>query len=438
MRGIREERTFRESDPEREEEMKNTATAGDREILLRSYLERLTAGEPLEEVRKDFAEQFREVDALEIANAEQHLIKSGVPYTEVQKLCDVHSALFHGTTEQERLRNAEKTVAASRESAQKKAAGTDRKAAESKAAQLVGVEGHPLNVLTLENEAIGEQIAVVRKQLDAGDAAAIQSELEKLRAVGIHYAKKGDVLYTLLKNRYDVTGPSDVMWTVDDEIRDELRRVSEPRAAEAEGWQGRVLEVLKRAEEMLYKEANILFPICVQFFTEEEWREIGRDLKEYEFCLIEEPAAWSEAATTDYRDRAEAGEEREVVFASGHMTSAQIEAVFNTIPMELTFVDHEDRNRYYNDNGEPKLFKRPLSSLDREVYSCHPPKIEPMVRGIISAFKAGKKEKVEVWMNKGGQDVLVSYRAVRDESGRYLGTLECVLNMEFAKEHYGR
>ena len=77
------------------------ANASERELLLRSYVERLTKGEALEAVRTDFVENFKEVDALEIANAEQHLIKSGVPYQEVQKLCDVHSALFHGATKQE-------------------------------------------------------------------------------------------------------------------------------------------------------------------------------------------------------------------------------------------------------------------------------------------------------------------------------------------------
>lgn len=118
------------------------------------------------------------------------------------------------------------------------------------------------------------------------------------------------------------------------------------------------------------------------------------------------------------------------------MTPRQIEAVFNTIPMELTFVDHVDMNRFYNDNGEKKLFKRPISSLDREVYTCHPPTIEPMVRSIISSFKSGTQDKVEVWMNKGGSEVLVSYRAVRDAEGAYVGTLECVQIMDDIKEHY--
>lgn len=427
-----------------QEETKKPKNASEREVLLRSYIERLTNGEDLETVRAEFVENFKEVDALEIANAEQHLIKSGVPYQEVQKLCDVHSALFHGSTKQEKIMNAEKAVAASKEAAQRRMNGAnDRKEAEVKAQALVAEPGHPLNVLTLENEGIAEQIAVVNKLFEDGaDRTVITEELNKLRAVSIHYAKKGDIIYTILKTRYDVTGPSDVMWTVDDEIRDELRRVTDGTLSDEE-WLEKSKAVVKRADEMLFKEANILFPICVQFFKDEEWEEVGRDLKEYDYCLLkEEPAEWDKASKEDYTHRAAkegkngAAGNDEVIFALGHMTPYQLEAMLNTIPLELTFVDHVDMNRYYNDNGEKKLFKRPISSLDREVYTCHPPTIEPMVRSIISSFKSGAQDKVEVWMNKGENEVLVSYRAVRDPQGNYVGTLECVQIMDEIRDHY--
>lgn len=427
-----------------EEESKKPKNASEREILLRSYIERLTNGEDLETVRAEFVENFKEVDALEIANAEQHLIRSGVPYQEVQKLCDVHSALFHGSTKQEKVMNAEKAVAASKEAAQRRMNGAnDRKEAEIKVKTLIAEPGHPLNVLTLENEGIAEQIAVINKLFEEGaDRAVITDELNKLREVSIHYAKKGDIIYTILKSRYDVTGPSDVMWTVDDEIRDELRRVTDGTLSDEE-WLEKSKAVVKRADEMLFKEANILFPICVQFFKDEEWEEVGRDLKEYDFCLLkEEPVEWEKASKEDYTHRASkegkngAAGNDEVIFALGHMTPYQLEAMLNTIPLELTFVDHVDMNRYYNDNGEKKLFKRPISSLDREVYTCHPPTIEPMVRSIISSFKSGAQDKVEVWMNKGESEVLVSYRAVRDAEGNYVGTLECVQIMDEIRDHY--
>ena len=77
-------------------------------------------------------------------------------------------------------------------------------------------------------------------------------------------------------------------------------------------------------------------------------------------------------------------------------------------------------------------------AIDREVFSCHPPKIEPMVRAIINDFRNGKRDSVPVWMEKGGHIMLVTYMAVRDKNGNYLGTAELVQDMEFAKEHFKR
>ena len=116
------------------------------------------------------------------------------------------------------------------------------------------------------------------------------------------------------------------------------------------------------------------------------------------------------------------------------MTVPQLTALLNTIPVEITFIDENDINRYFNEG--PKVFKRPGMAIDREVYSCHPPKIEPMVRSILDDLKSGARDQVQIWMEKGGRTMLVSYIAVRDSSGKYVGTTEVVQDMEFAKEHF--
>ncbi len=110
--------------------------------------------------------------------------------------------------------------------------------------------------------------------------------------------------------------------------------------------------------------------------------------------------------------------------------------MLNTMPMEVTFVDHEDINRYFND-GE-KVFKRPTTAIGRDVFSCHPPKVEPIVRGIIDSFRKGDRDNVAVWLEKQGRPFYVNYMAVRDKNKKYLGTLELVQDMQFAKDHFAR
>lgn len=453
----------------------------DRIEKLKSYLKRLGEGESLEAVRKDFAAEFQGVEASEIMKAEEAILAEGTPITEVQKLCDVHSALFHGTT--------------------------DYSNKHEKSAALSQVKGHPLQIFTRENEALTKLIdrmkellagmekesscgslpvdekqadtgkfPVDEKQVDTGNLPQIAAQLLKIRGVAVHYAKKGDLLYPHLNARYGIAGPSAVMWTADDEIRDELgalckalqkgREAAEQRATGSfqssqwdVKWLERLQKVLMRAEEMIYKENHILFPNCAVNFTEEDWMGIYRDAKDYADCLGVHGEVWEEAENWLRKEKeakktvfkgtkdgqASEGEEDRVGsnfsdgvihMPGGHMTIRQLTALLNTIPLEISFIDAEDRNCYFNEG--PKVFKRAQMALGRSVFTCHPPKVETMVRRIIGEFREGTLDRVPVWMDKGGRTMLVTYMAVRDESGEYMGTMELVQDMEFAKEHFGK
>lgn len=445
---------------------KGAVTADDRNKLLKSYLKRLGDGETLESVRADFTANFEDVDPLEIMKAEQELIAEGTPITEVQKLCDVHSALFHGATREEQISNAEK---AAMESLRKNRTHYDEKLAKTEAefqaalekqqklheavpkdrydnkqtayTELADIPGHPVNSYVRENAELTKLIEKGRAKLAAGEDAG--AELKEMRQLSVHYASKGDLIYPVLDAKYDITGPSNVMWTVDDEIRDEMGALEKEPVHDA-AWNDRFEAVMKRAEEMIYKEENILFPICAANFTEEEWKGIYKDSMDYDTCFGVDKAVWTEAEAEKaagagvYASTA-AGAESEcsdgkVVLPGGTMDLYQLRALLNTIPAEITFVDADDRNAFFNEG--PKLFKRPEMALGREVWTCHPPKVEPMVRAIIGEFKAGTKDEVPVWMEKGGHTQLIRYMAVRDNEGNYVGTLEFVQDMEFAKEHF--
>lgn len=381
---------------------------------LTEYLQRLGAGEELEEVRKDFIKEFSDVQASEIMEAEQELMKQGTPLEEVQRLCDVHAALFHGVTPEEEMKK--------RQSFEQKEYGNKSEQAQ----ELEQVEGHPLYTLTKENQAL-------LKLLQQFAGSEDEDLLSAIGQFAVHYAKKGDLLYPHLKVKYGIAGPSDVMWTVDDEIRDEYSALMK-ESQRGDEWNKRLRAVLKRIEEMVHKEQNILFPICAVNFTKEEWMGIYRDAKDYIVCFGVEDIHWQEAEDQEIV-RENSGKD-EIVLPGGHMTLEQLTALLNTVPLEITFIDVDNINRFFNEG--PKVFKRPGMALDREVFSCHPPKIEPMVRAIIDDFRHGRKDRVPVWMEKGGRTMLVTYMAVRDKTGKYVGTAEFVQDMEFAKEHFGK
>lgn len=542
--------------------------APDRAEALRLLLDRLSEGEDLESVRADFVRDFKDVDPAEIMRAEQGLMESGMPLSKVQKLCDVHSALFHGDTREEKIANAERAVQASL----KNQAGKEEKNYINKSVEaesLIQIPGHPLSTFTKENEALGQYLENTKERWESlveslsGKAggkdkaeksekaekveiaegaegeqgtqgapdweallAAFSEELAKLRSFTVHYAKKGDLLYPLLKVKYDISGPSQVMWTVDDEIRDTLGELKRELSEKSKGVRAlkntgedlddeeeeyirskaeiaesilnsfflkNYLTVRNRMEEMIYKEENILFPMCALQFQKEEWIQIYFDSKDYETCFSVENATWKEAeengntpekwraveaAGESEREKSgkEASEEHsgdfhaelpqgagkmledllrrveslegksghsgespsasdgEIIMPGGHLKKNELIAMLNTLPVEITFVDKDNINRYFNEG--PKVFKRPQMAIDREVFSCHPPKVEPMVRMIIGNFRDGKEDEVPIWMEKGGKPFLVHYMAVRDKEQNYVGTLEAVTDMTEVKEHF--
>ena len=417
-------KTQENSENKTDDSVQDTVQDSERVEQLKSFLKRLGTGEELGAVREDFVSQFAHVEASEIMKAEQGLMREGTPLAEVQQLCDLHSALFHGSTIHEQMDAEHAKVEAVLEAQEKSQS----------VVTLVETVGHPLNRLTEENKALDALIEATKVKVASKTATV--DDVNEVRQVSIHYAKKGDLLYPHLKVVYDISGPSLVMWTVDGDIRDGFGRLARAESID-DAWYEEFDGLLTRAQEMIYKEQNILFPICAENFSTEEWYQIYKDTEQYEEIFGVERVAWAEAESALAAKAAPtSGDSNTIALIGGSLTLEQLDAMLNTMPMEITFVDHVDINRYFND-GE-KVFKRPTTAIGRDVFSCHPPKVEPIVRGIIESFRNGERDNVAVWLEKVGRPFYVNYMAVRDQNNNYLGTLELVQDMQFAKEHFAR
>ena len=105
------------------------------------------------------------------------------------------------------------------------------------------------------------------------------------------------------------------------------------------------------------------------------------------------------------------------------LESELIEFMLNSMPVEISFVDENDEVRYFNKNGD-RIFPRPRSVLGRKVHQCHPKTSVNKVIEIIESFKNGKRDVANFWINLNGRLIYIRYFAVRDNNGKYLGTLE--------------
>lgn len=387
--------------------------------LLKSYIERVTNGEAMEDVQKDFKDNFSNVAAKEIAKAEQAMMAEGVPFEQIQKLCDIHSVLFHDMTDEERMERLKEEMEAHKQLThvkEEKIENFDDKTSK-KCIEYKNTQGHPINVLCEENKAIRDLLTNVDSVMD--DDSSRNNLLEQLLGVKIHYNKKDELIFPLLKDKYDYPGPSDVMWAVEDEIMDDLKCLINEFDEE------KLKKVLKRMEEMIYKEENILYPLCVDNFTDDEWIQIREDMDIYGPCLIEKLPVWDKTSESEVEFEVI---DDKISLPGGTLSLKQLRAMLNIMPLEITIIDENDINRFF-DEDENKLFKRPKMALNREVYSCHPPKVMKMVKGLIKQFKEGSRDSMHVLSQVQDQKALVNYYALRDENGEYLGTMEAVLHL---------
>ena len=394
--------------------------SSDRETLLKSYVQRLSSGEDIESVRKDFAANFSDVSAVEIARAEQTLLSEGTKLSDVQRLCDVHSALFHGATRSERIANAEKEVerSAEEERVLDTIASFDEQTADATTV-LMRTSGHPLHILELENAQIEKRVIALEEKLKEDvKPEDVLADVKELRAIESHYKKKEETMFPLLKDKYNFPGPSDVMWGVEDEIKQELKKFVVEDSKDMDSLR----RVVKRMNEMIFKEKNILFPLVTNYFTEDEWIAIARDFPMYGYCFLalEDIPVWDKVKEVKYPTIIH---DESIEISGGHMSFKQLKAMLNALPVEITLVDENDINIYFNE-GE-KVFTRPQVALGRPVYSCHPKRVEPIVRMLISDFKKGKRDSLTILSERSGHPVVISYFALR-EDGKYLGTLEAV------------
>lgn len=401
-----------------------------RQGRLRGFIERLSDGEDLESVRADFVKEFAHVEAQEIMDAEQTLIKEGMPITEVQRLCDVHSALFHGVASEP------PPGSLSHDEIHAQAASVNPDDIDALP------EGHPLSILRAENRALETLLDTIEGELDG--AKRTDEMLKHILALGdlrMHYIKKEELLMPLLYD-YGVTGPSQVMWGIDDEMKRELAMIIKALKADAETlplYEACIRALTQRVREMIFKEEKILFPLSLRYFTQMEWYRCYHDLPDMGISFGVPIPAWEAAQPWLDQEAARLAQSQvggKLQFPTGELSMEQLTTILQLLPVDITFIDKDDVVRFFTNEGQ--VFTRPLSALGRDVMNCHPPEIIPVVRNLIADFKAKKRTQMIVHRYIRERPIRVHYQAMYDAAGEYIGTVEFVTDHAEPLEKFRR
>ncbi|HQO72699.1 MAG TPA: DUF438 domain-containing protein [Sedimentibacter sp.] len=381
-----------------------------RKNVIKQVIRELHEGKTVEEVKQKFEEAFAGVSASEISEAEQALINEGLPVSEVQRLCDVHSAVFKGSIEE-----------IHRETDPMK------------------IPGHPANVLYLENRRLERIIEEkIKPYLEKGKESleAIQNGLEELSVIDIHYSKKENLLFPYME-KYGITAPPKVMWGVDDEIRDDLKTLKSDLSYGVfnDELKKGVEELINRINEMIFKEESIMLPMLLDIMTQDEWKKVADDSSEIG-NIIDFVPVWNPDKEAKKEHKEDIKEPGAIILPTGVFNTEELTHMLNTLPIDITFVGSDDKVKYFSQSSE-RIFARTKTIIGRNVSNCHPPASVHIVEGIVEDFKSGKKDHEDFWIKMGDKYVYIRYFAVRNEEGKYLGVVEVTQNIKPIQEITG-
>ncbi len=234
-----------------------------------------------------------------------------------------------------------------------------------------------------------------------------------------YYLIKENILFPVIEKYVPEFRCLSVMWSFHDDIKRNLKLIIEQlRTPEFD------LKIFNRLSGDLFfniyaikfREERILYPLVEEVVPENELNALFGESLEIGFPFYQ-PQFMAE------NTKAENPEENLVNLETGKLTPEQIKLLFNHLPVDITFVDENDKVVYFS-SPKKRIFPRTKSIIGRDVHNCHPPESVHVVEEIVKSFRSGKKDVASFWINMKGQKLLIQYFAVRDESGVYKGVVE--------------
>lgn len=302
---------------------------------------------------------------------------------------------------------------------------------------------HPLNIFYQEIsvfKSLLQETAALLGKVEESEIEAVELFKEKVQALsGLipHFNRKEKIIFPVIERRGEYILPRK-MWADDDVIRFALNKLQK-RVAKLEGveWrhiQNAYTELESSLTDMLRQEEILFIPLMQEDISAVEWQQIAQESSAFGYA-VEINETWQdseiESTSIDVQYDAKQGKQN-LRFGGGFLTTKEADLILNNLPVEITFVDKNGTFKYFNDLVEASdmMFIRTPISIGRNVANCHPPKSLSKVMQIIRDLKTKQKDSESMWFKKGNQFIYVTYKALFDESGEYIGILEYVQDIQ--------
>lgn len=289
-------------------------------------------------------------------------------------------------------------------------------------------DGHPVKVYFEENVLICELLTQLTHVEVSQDFEKFYNIFNQLSGIEKRFTRKENQLFPYLE-KHGWTGPSQGMWAFHDKIRDSFRALRTSLESKDFAPVDSLLYVIvDDLQQLMHIEEMRLFPNALELLSDDDWKEMREGDVEIGWMLNEAPIPYP---PLEYIHPGEDRRKKRLPFSTedrirmdeGYMTGEQLNLMLQFMPVDLTYVDENDRVIFYN-RGENRVFPRSAGVIGREVKFCHPPKSVDTVLQILTEFKAGTQDKAEFWINFKDKKIHIRYFAIRDKDNNYKGVIE--------------
>ncbi len=289
-------------------------------------------------------------------------------------------------------------------------------------------EGHPVQIYFQENDLIHKLLEELSTANPVEDLQQYINIFNQLTTIEKRFARKENQLFPFLEKKNWV-GPSQGMWSFHDNLREQIRLIQYYiKTKNPEKIAVNIPFLVNGIYRLMQIEETVLFPNALDILEEDDWIAMRAGEEEIGWMLPNTPAPFP---AVEYVHPSEDVTPRDLSFSlentshydEGYMTVEQVNLLFKTMPLDLTYVDENDKVIFYN-RGEERVFPRSAGIIGREVKFCHPPKSVGTVLRILEEFRKGTKNESSFWINYKERLIYIRYFAVRDANKNYKGVIE--------------
>jgi DUF438 domain-containing protein len=291
-------------------------------------------------------------------------------------------------------------------------------------------EGHFIYYLMLENREVEKVMTKVKSItkvfFKAEDenipqlAKQLRTLVERLKEYELHYTKKENILFPYIEKAFSEYRCLQLMWSFHDDFRNCIKALEillQPELPEKDLLNKELGKLFFIVLPIIFREEQIVFPVAVRAIVEKDWIEMLNQSIELGWCYGVTPNINTTLGLMKTTI------ENQIDLSTGFLNPEQLILLLNNLPVDITFIDKQDEVCYFS-GANHRIFPRSKAIIGRKVQNCHPPESVHIVNEIITAFRTGRKDHADFWIQMKGRFIHIRYFALRNELGEYNGTIE--------------